>query len=159
VRNVFSMTLSHVLALALVACFAVACGEGEPAEPSSAPSQPSSAAAAGSPGPSASSSSSSSSSSPSPPPAPPSLTAQAAAGQPLFQEHCAGCHGGSVSVAGFETAADLLDYVGTNMPRNTPGSLMQSEYLSIVAFDLAEKGIDLHGQNLDAANAGSVSLR
>ena len=80
-------------------------------------------------------------------------------GQKLFQEHCAGCHGGSVSVSSFRTAADLLDYVGTNMPRNAPGSLAQDEYLSIVAFDLTEKGIDLHGETLDAANAGSVNLR
>jgi cytochrome c1 len=127
------MTLSHGLALALVACLAVACGEGEPAEPSSVASQAASPA--------------------------PALTGQAAVGQKLFAEHCSGCHGGSVSVSSFAMAADLLDYVGTNMPRNAPGSLTQDEYLSIVAFDLTEKGIDLHGETLDAANAGSISLR
>jgi hypothetical protein len=63
-----------------------------------------------------------------------------------------------VSVSSFETAADLVDYVGTNMPRNAPGSLTQDEYFSIVAFDLTEKGIDLKGETLDAANAGSISL-
>lgn len=58
----------------------------------------------------------------------------------------------------FETAADFADYIGQNMPRDAPGSLTQGEYFSIVAFDLTEKGVDLKGQTLDAANAGSVSV-
>jgi len=79
------------------------------------------------------------------------------AGKNLFQDHCTGCHGASVNVSSFNTAADVFGYVSVNMPRNAPGSLAQDEYYSIVAFDLAQNGVDLKGQTLDASNAASVS--
>jgi hypothetical protein len=81
------------------------------------------------------------------------------AGKNLFQDHCADCHGSSVSIASFGTAAAAFGYISVNMPRNAPGSLSQDEYYSILAFDLAETGVDLKGQTLDASNAGSVSTR
>ncbi len=141
------MKLSHGLGslVCILACFVVGCGDGAPAEPSTEPAQ---------------------TSTPSTPSAPEAttaekapLTAQAIAGQKLFEEHCTKCHGDSVGLSAFGTAADVVAYVGENMPRDAPGSLMQSEYFSIVAFDLTAKGVDLHGQTLDATNAGSISVR
>jgi len=173
------MRFSHALAAGLLASFTFACDQGDPAEPESAPIALSSApGAAGSDGstrspaaspngsagspaeqPAPGSPSSPSSPAPSSSPSPLQLTAQAAAGQKLFQDHCAGCHGSSIGLASFDTAADVFAYASTNMPRNAPGSLAQSEYFSIVAFDLAVNGVDLKGQTLDAANASSVLTR
>ena len=183
VRTLFFMKVSHGLGLVLLARFAFACSEGVPAEPESAPPRAPSAASASAEGstqghtangngtartpdeatpqgpsaaPTASSPSASPPASPSQPPL--ALTEQGAIGQKLFQDHCAGCHGGSVGLSSFSTAADVFRYVSTNMPRNAPGSLTQSEYFSIVAFDLTTNGVDLQGKTLDAANAGSVTV-
>jgi cytochrome c5 len=136
------MKLSHGLGMAvgILACFVVGCGDGAPAEPSTEPAQtsaPSTPKAAG--------------------PAP--LTAQAIEGQKLFEAHCTKCHGDSVGLSAFGTAADVVDYVSENMPRDAPGSLTQGEYFSFVAFDLTAKGVDLHGETLDATNAASLSVR
>ena len=139
------MKLSHSLALAFLACFAFACGDGGPAEP-----ETSSPAASGTATPTQASATSGGAKTP-------TLTEQATAGQKLFQDHCAKCHGASVSVSAFASAADLADYIEQNMPRDAPGSLTQSEYFSIVAFDLAARGVDLHGETLDATNAASTS--
>jgi hypothetical protein len=148
VRTVFFMRFSHVLALGWLACFAFGCGQGEPAAPEQAsPVVPSAFDGAESTG--ASTDVPETSGSP---------TAQAAAGQKLFQDHCARCHGPSVNVSSFGTAADVFDYASINMPRGAPGSLTQSEYYSIVAFDLAANGVDLKGVTLDASNADSVSV-
>ena len=136
------MKLSHGLGMAvgILACFVVGCGDGAPAEPSTEPAQtsaPSTPKAAG--------------------PAP--LTGQAIEGQKLFEAHCTKCHGDSVGLSAFGTAADVVDYVSENMPRDAPGSLSKSEYFSIVAFDLSANGVDLHGATLDDANADAVGAR
>ena len=169
------MKISHAFALGFLACFAFACGEGEPADPQREPaslassrapegSDPSTRAPGSAPNGTAQASpgqpmSPSPSPSPSPSRSPSPLTEQATVGEELFQDHCSGCHGGAVNVSSFATAADVFDYVSVNMPRNAPGSLTQSEYYGIVAFDLAENGVDLKGQTLDAASAPSVRVR
>ena len=74
--------------------------------------------------------------------------AQAARGATAFGQNCAGCHAlateGKSPLAGEpfwksfaqKTVGDLLDYVSTNMPNGTPGSLNESTYRDIVAVIL-----------------------
>ena len=127
------MKLSHGLAVlvGVLACLVVGCGDGAPAEPSSPGSSTGEAA-----------------------PAPAAI-----AGKTLFEDHCTKCHGDSVSLSSFATAADVFSFVSENMPRDAPGSLSESEYYGIVAFDLSARGVDLHGETLDATNAASISVR
>ena len=74
--------------------------------------------------------------------------AQAARGTTAFGQSCAGCHtlaaAGKGPLAGEpfwksfaqKTVGDLLEYVSTNMPNGTPGSLSESTYRDIVAVML-----------------------
>ena len=113
-----------------------------------------------------------------------SFTDQVAAGQQLFEEHCANCHGASgegkkgprlVGVAQgalpleppagakyrkneFHTAADVATFVVKNMPPDAPGSLTEQEYWAILAFDLKANGIDLGTKHLDGTDAASVMI-
>jgi len=78
--------------------------------------------------------------------------AQATRGTTAFGQSCAGCHalaaeGKSPLVGGpfwksfaQKTAGDLLEYVSTNMPNGTPGSLSESTYRDIVAVILKSNG-------------------
>ena len=145
------MKLSNTLALAFLAslgCFGLACGDA-------------------SPGTGTADGTSFQTSSPAQPTSPPKAaattatarTAQELAGEKLFASKCVECHGASVTIASFANAADMADFVEQNMPRNAPGTLSESETFAIVAFDIAEHGIDLHGETLDATNARSISLR
>jgi cytochrome c len=114
---------------------------------------------------------------------PASFTEQVAAGQKLYAAHCASCHGASgegdkaprvvgidqgalpldppssakVRSTQFKTAADVADFVVKNMPPGAGGSLKESEYWSILAFDLHANGVDLE-QKLDGSNAATVVL-
>jgi len=77
---------------------------------------------------------------------------QAARGQMAFGPNCSGCHvlaaEGKAPLAGDsfwksfsqKTVGDLLDYVSTNMPNGTPGSLNGSTYADIVALILKSNG-------------------
>jgi cytochrome c len=99
----------------------------------------------------------------------PSFASQAQAGQALYGQHCAGCHGDSgqggeaPAVVGlssgalpldppqgarartgqFRTVADIAAFVVANMPPGKAGSLSEAEYWSILAFDLKANGIQL----------------
>src|SRR2546425_9886970 len=101
--------------------------------------------------------------------APQSFAAQVSAGQKLYGEKCASCHGDSgegkkapavVGIAKgalpldppptskyrkqqFKTVADVADFVVKSMPPDSPGSLSADEYYAILAFDLKANGIDL----------------
>jgi mono/diheme cytochrome c family protein len=78
--------------------------------------------------------------------------AQAARGMVSFGQSCSGCHAlaaeGKAPLAGEpfwksfaqKTVGDLLDFVSTNMPNGTPGSLNQSTYEDIVALILKSNG-------------------
>ena len=107
---------------------------------------------------------------------------QVAAGQKLYAENCASCHGaggeGSAQVprvvgldkgalpldpppgskyrkTQFHTAADIAGFVVKNMPPNKGGSLLEKDYWSILAFDLHANGVDLPNK-IDGSNAASV---
>jgi cytochrome c len=94
---------------------------------------------------------------------------QAARGQILFGRHCAECHGDSgqggiaprlvgldqgalpldppptrqVRTTQFVTVGDVAAFAVANMPPGQGGSLSNSEYLAILAFDLKANGIEL----------------
>ena len=108
---------------------------------------------------------------------------QVAEGQKLYGRHCAKCHGDSgqgtkdappvvgasalpldppatarVRKTQFHTAGDVLDFISANMPAKKPGSLKQSEYLAILAFDLKANGVERTGNALDASTAKTIEL-
>lgn len=108
---------------------------------------------------------------------------QVTAGQKLYGDNCASCHGAggegvkAPRVVGmdkgalpldppatakhrkvqFKTAADVAGFVVKTMPPAAPGSLKESEYWSILAFDLHANGVDLP-KKLDGTNAKDVVL-
>jgi mono/diheme cytochrome c family protein len=110
-------------------------------------------------------------------------TDQASLGAELYGAHCASCHGadgkgnpGTPAVVGssalpldaappsqarkaqFHTALDVLQFVQANMPPQQGGSLSQSEYDAILAFDLKANGVDLTGKQVNADSAASFVL-
>ena len=78
--------------------------------------------------------------------------AQAARGMMAFGQSCSGCHAlaaeGKAPLVGEafwksfaqKSVADLFEFVRTNMPNGTPGSLSQSTYADIVALMLKSNG-------------------
>lgn len=114
---------------------------------------------------------------------PSTFSEQVAAGEKLYTDNCATCHGASGEgnpgprVVGldkgalpldppatakyrktqFKTAADVAGFVVKNMPPNGDPSLKESDYWSILAFDLHANGVDLQ-QRLDGNSAKDVVL-
>ena len=109
--------------------------------------------------------------------------AQAARGAKLYADNCASCHGasgegskGAPAVVGkdalpldprpdqkyrkeqFHTALDVAGFVVKNMPPNKAGSLKESEYWDIMAFDLKANGVPVAGKHVDATTAAAVKL-
>jgi mono/diheme cytochrome c family protein len=102
--------------------------------------------------------------------APASFADQVAAGQTLYAQSCASCHGDAGQgtakaprVVGlkegalpldppaerqlrkgqFVTVADVAKFVVENMPPKKAGTLTNDQYLAILAFDLKANGVDL----------------
>ncbi len=147
---------SSLLLAPFCLAFAVACAPAE-APPAAAPSGAAPAAAGGD---------------------------QVAEGKALFTAHCASCHGsGGEGVAGkvpalvgatalpldppagakarkvqFHTAADVFMWVKANMPPGAGGSLTDTQYAAIMAFDLKANGVDLTGKTVDASTAPGIVL-
>jgi cytochrome c len=115
---------------------------------------------------------------------PQTFAEQVTAGQKLYADRCSSCHGAggeggkAPRVVGigkgalpldppagaasrktqFKTAADVADFVVKNMPPYGAGpSLKESEYWSILAFDLHANGVDIPNK-LDGSNAKDVVL-
>ena len=109
--------------------------------------------------------------------------AQAARGAKLYADDCASCHGangegtrGAPPVVGkdalpldprptqkyrktqFHTALDVAGFVTKNMPPKNPGSLKESEYWDILAFDLKANGVPVAGKHVDATTAADIKL-
>jgi cytochrome c len=154
---------------AIVITGLVACGGGAETAP---PATPSSTTPTSNPSPAAESA------------APKTFAEQVAAGQKLYAEKCASCHGAGgeggkgPKVVGvdkgalpldpppnakfrktqFRTAADVAGFVVKNMPPPSGDpSLKESDYWSILAFDLHANGVDLPAK-IDGSNAASVVL-
>ena len=101
--------------------------------------------------------------------APTSFAAQVAAGETLYAQSCASCHGDSgqggkaprlvglkegalpldppadrqYRKGQFVTVADVATFAVANMPPKKAGTLTGDQYWAIVAFDLHANGIDL----------------
>jgi mono/diheme cytochrome c family protein len=116
------------------------------------------------------------------PDAPGNSTDQVAQGAPLYVAHCAKCHGPTGSggpntpaVVGhgalpldapalskrtgqFATAKDVYDFIRQHMPGDNPGSLTDTQYADILAFDLKLNGFDLHQERINEMNASNFLL-
>ena len=164
------MNHRHLSILALLSVSALAaCGGSAPAAESPAAPAADGAADTAAPGAAAS---------------PTTFAEQVTAGQQLYGQHCAECHGASgegnpgPAVVGldkgalpldppaaakarktqFKTVADIASFVVANMPPKTPGSLKEEEYWSILAFDLKANGIDLGDKKLDMELAKTLDV-
>jgi cytochrome c len=109
--------------------------------------------------------------------------AQASRGATLYAANCASCHGasgegsgGAPAVVGkdalpldpradakfrkvqFKTALDVGQWVVKNMPPKAPGSLKESEYWDILAFDLKANGVPVAGKHIDGTTAAGIVL-
>jgi S-disulfanyl-L-cysteine oxidoreductase SoxD len=118
-----------------------------------------------------------------PTPEPTSFAEQTAAGEKLYQDHCASCHGGKGEGGGkspklvgagalstdppkeakqrkskFNNANDVFEFVSKNMPPGQGGSLKDHEYWSIIAWDLKANGAT-SAKKLDSSTGASVSLK
>lgn len=96
---------------------------------------------------------------------------QIAAGEQVFTEACAVCHGsagegevgpplvGEGRLAGFRTAKRLFDFVRVAMPNDAPGTLAEQEYFDVVAFLLVWNGLNPENLPVDASTIGDISLQ
>jgi len=96
--------------------------------------------------------------------------AQAARGVAAFSQSCAACHAlaaeGKAPLVGDpfwksfaqKTVADLLDFVSTNMPNGTPGSLNESTYRDIVALMLKSNGFPAGAKELRRDTVSNVQI-
>lgn len=102
---------------------------------------------------------------------PPTAGELAQAGQSVFANRCASCHGAdgqggtapavigaSAHLGEYNTAQGLLGYVETNMPALNPGSLSHQEYLNIVAYLLIQNGDLSADASFDETRLGDISL-
>lgn len=96
--------------------------------------------------------------------------AQAARGLAAFGPNCAGCHAlaaeGKAPLAGDsfwksfaqKTVGELIEYVSTNMPNGTPGSLSASTYADIVALMLKTNGFPAGAAELARNTSADVQI-
>lgn len=95
---------------------------------------------------------------------------QASRGVTAFSQNCSGCHtlaaDGKSPLVGEpfwksfaqKTVGDLLEYVSTNMPNGTPGSLNESTYRDIVAVMLKSNGFPAGTTELQRDNIAGVQI-
>ena len=96
--------------------------------------------------------------------------AQAARGIMSFGQSCSGCHAlaaeGKAPLAGEpfwksfaqRNVGDLLEFVSTNMPNGTPGSLSESTYNDIVALILKSNGFPAGTTELGRNTTADVQI-
>ena len=96
--------------------------------------------------------------------------AQAARGMMAFGQSCSGCHAlaaqGKAPLVGDafwksfaqKTVGDLLEFVSTNMPNGTPGSLTEPTYRDIVALMLKSNGFPAGAAELGGNTAANVQI-
>jgi PQQ-dependent dehydrogenase (methanol/ethanol family) len=95
---------------------------------------------------------------------------QLAAGQAVYEQNCALCHGANLRqlpealIAGREFVAkwgdrapgELARQVAETMPSTAPGSLTDDAYVNVTAYLLAANGGRADGERLSAATAGRI---
>ena len=116
---------------------------------------------------------------PTPPPTPPPATssnatfgALAQAGNTVFANSCAVCHGdagqGKIGpaliganqhLANYQTAQGLLNFISTNMPFDKPGSLTHQQYLEVLAFLMTQNNDVAEGVGFNESELASMGLR
>jgi hypothetical protein len=96
--------------------------------------------------------------------------AQAARGLTAFGPNCSGCHAvaaeGKAPLVGEpfwksfaqKTVGDLLEFVSTNMPNGTPGSLSEPTYRDIVALILKSNGFPAGTTELERNSTADVQI-
>ena len=97
-------------------------------------------------------------------------TAQADRGAAVYDVQCAGCHDGAdvdgppLTGSPFvdrwreDTVASLFDFVKTQMPQRSPGSLTEAQYLDIVAHLLHENDYPAGKQELTVDTANTTMI-
>jgi mono/diheme cytochrome c family protein len=94
---------------------------------------------------------------------------QVAAGQQVYTQDCAVCHGANLQgVSGpplaqsafsfLGNAKALLDFISQQMPLSAPGSLSAQQFDDVTAFILDRNGLLPSGTTLTAQNAATISL-
>jgi mono/diheme cytochrome c family protein len=93
---------------------------------------------------------------------------QAATGEKIYMVLCNSCHAplnnhdGAIFKASWAgtTAADMMDYLMAEMPKNDPGSLSRTEYASIIAYLFKLNGMPAGTTQLapDAASLKKVRI-
>jgi len=100
--------------------------------------------------------------------------AQAAQGKTVFDQQCASCHKADLSgdagppLAGAQflawlqfthiTGSQLLAFISSQMPYNTPGSLTKAQYQDVFSYILSVNGYPAGATPLDAQSAGCVEM-
>ena len=96
--------------------------------------------------------------------------AQASRAVTAFGQSCAGCHAlaaeGKAPLVGDpfwksfaqKTVGDLLDFVSSNMPNGTPGSLTESTYQDVIALILKSNGFPAGTTELTRNTIGDVQI-
>ncbi len=95
------------------------------------------------------------------------LQQQISTGETVYNDECASCHANGVvgpdltatTLANFDSAQTLHEYISTKMPQTNPGSLTSEQYWAVEAY-LIDRADMLGSLNnpLGADNAGTVSL-
>jgi mono/diheme cytochrome c family protein len=94
------------------------------------------------------------------------------AGQAVFAQNCAACHGDqgqgligpaligpSAVLTPYATGRGLYDFVSTNMPQSAPGSLTDEQYLQVVSYVLVRNSLVPTDASLSTADLANVQLR
>jgi mono/diheme cytochrome c family protein len=101
------------------------------------------------------------------------LTEQLAQAQKVWGQSCTTCHGdngegkskkvpvlvGAKALTKYKTGADLFAYVKAKMPKDDPGTLSETDYLSVTAWLLSKNGkLGETNDALTTASAASINL-
>jgi mono/diheme cytochrome c family protein len=94
------------------------------------------------------------------------------AGQAVFTQNCATCHGDqgqgligpaligpSAVLTPYGTARGLYDFVSTNMPQSAPGSLTNEQYLQVVSYLLVRNSLVPTDASLSTEGLANIQLR
>jgi cytochrome c5 len=65
---------------------------------------------------------------------------------------------GTTTLADFNTANDLHQFISQNMPFQDPGVLDQDAYWALTAYLLQQNGLVQHGAQVGADNAGQIPI-
>lgn len=95
--------------------------------------------------------------------------AQVTAGQVVYREQCATCHGQNYegvsapaldkpTLAEYKDGKTLFDFISKNMPLTNPGGLTQDQYLQVTALLLDHVQALPADQKLTTDNAANIKL-